>query len=250
LKTKWTLACILGLTAITACFASAKADDKISFKLLRLKGHPVQWLRPAVAGQITLTYAIASQDINRPGAINCARMTSADTILTTSKLSGEAFRLAVADAFVMWQRVTNIQFVEASPSQNADIVIGAQAVPEGWAFADVQFDEAAPNATKPILSSAVCLNPQHHWKIGFDGNLLSYDLRYTLAHEIGHAIGLDHPSATGQLMSYRYDETKTGLQSGDLKGIQALYGRRVIDHAATEVAPAPPLPATEDGRRG
>jgi hypothetical protein len=62
------------------------------------------------------------------------------------------------------------------------------------------------------------------WKVGFDGNLDVYDLRYTLEHEIGHAIGLDHPSPSGQLMSYRYDEGQSGLQSGDIKGAALLYG--------------------------
>ena len=53
-----------------------------------------------------------------------------------------------------------------------------------------------------------------------------YDLRYTIAHEIGHAIGLDHPSAAGELMSYRYDERRQGLQPGDTKGVVLLYGPR------------------------
>src|SRR5690606_1561780 len=57
-----------------------------------------------------------------------------------------------------------------------------------------------------------------------DGNLDVYDLRYTIAHEIGHAIGLDHPGPAGQLMSYRYDEKQTGPQPGDINGAAMLYG--------------------------
>ena len=75
-----------------------------------------------------------------------------------------------------------------------------------------------------IGRSLICLNPRQPWKIGFDGDLKVYDLRYTLAHEIGHAIGLDHPSPSGQLMSYRYDEGQPGLQPGDIKGAALLYG--------------------------
>jgi hypothetical protein len=62
------------------------------------------------------------------------------------------------------------------------------------------------------------------WKVGFDGNLKAYDLRYTLAHEIGHAIGLDHPPGPGQIMNYRYEERFRDLQSGDVFGAVALYG--------------------------
>ena len=38
------------------------------------------------------------------------------------------------------------------------------------------------------------------------------------------AIGLDHPGPHGQVMSFRYDETHSGLQLGDFHGVQLLYG--------------------------
>src|SRR5262249_25456770 len=77
-----------------------------------------------------------------------------------------------------------------------------------------------------------------------------YDLRCTIAHEIGHAIGLDHPSAAGQLMSYRYDEKHSGLQSGDIKGAMLLYGPRAatqhLANARGAVSDAPP-PEADNG---
>lgn len=77
-----------------------------------------------------------------------------------------------------------------------------------------------------IERSVVCLNPAVRWKIGFDGNVDVYDLRYTVAHEIGHAIGLDHPRPSGVLMSYSYDERFRDLQRCDAEGAIALYGLR------------------------
>ena len=61
-------------------------------------------------------------------------------------------------------------------------------------------------------------------KVGFDGNLNVYDLRYTLMHEIGHAIGLDHPGSSGSIMGYRYDERVRQLQASDISAAQRLYG--------------------------
>src|SRR3546814_17194845 len=75
------------------------------------------------------------------------------------------------------------------------------------------------------------------WKVGVGGDVTVYDLRYAIAHEAGHAIGLDHPSPSGQLMSFRYDELFRDLQPGDVAGVVALYGPR---HAATtSVRPSP-----------
>jgi hypothetical protein len=72
----------------------------------------------------------------------------------------------------------------------------------------------------------ICLNPAKRWKIGFDGDLTVYDLRFTLAHEIGHAIGPDHPVGAGQIMGYRYEERFRSLQSGDAQAAPLLYGAR------------------------
>src|SRR5262249_5171112 len=115
-----------------------------------------------------------------------------------------------------------------------DILIGAQVEPEGWAFADVFYDAHSPDEIKPISRSLVCLNPAKRWKIGFDGDLKTYDLRYTVTHEIGHAIVLDHPNGAGVIMGYRYEERFRELQPGDVQGAMALYGPRAPTELATD----------------
>ena len=126
------------------------------------------------------------------------------------------------------RRSPRSRFRETSDTASAGILIGAQAQPLGRAFTNVALKQGTGRkpCKKVIGRSLICLNPKQPWKVGFDGRLGVYDLRYTIAHEIGHAIGLDHPSAAGQLMSYRYDEKQTGLQPGDIKGAVLLYGPR------------------------
>jgi predicted Zn-dependent protease len=51
-------------------------------------------------------------------------------------------------------------------------------------------------------------------------------LRYTFTHEIGHAIGLDHPGKSGSLMAYRYEEHVQQLTPSDVSAVQKLYGSR------------------------
>jgi hypothetical protein len=136
----------------------------------------------------------------------------------------------------MWEAVADLTFRKAAADEPANILIGAQVDPEGWAFANLSYDAASPLPIKPISQALICLNPERLRKVGFDGNLGACDLRRTLAHEIGHVIGLDHPSGPGQVMGHRYEERFRDLQPGDVLGAVALYGAPL--RRAKTVAPS------------
>jgi hypothetical protein len=222
---------VVGLLAGLVCcvVGTATAGDSASFKTLRLEGNGVRWQTAAKGRQRVLSYAIVAQDIEFAGARNCGKMTGLDTLLAASRIAPETVRTEIATAFAMWEVVANIGFREAADPAQADILIGAQLEPEGWAFANVFYDTASTEAVKPISRALICLNPEKRWKVGFDGDLRTYDVRYTITHEIGHTIGLDHPSGVGQIMGYRYEETFRELQPGDVSGAVLLYGRRQPD---------------------
>ena len=152
-----------------------------------------------------------------------------DASLDQSNIDKGEFVAELHAAFAMWSSVANINFRQVERGAPADIQIGAQSKPVGYAFTDVH-SQPVEGGINAIDRSLICLNPQRRWKIGFDGDLSSYDLRYTIAHEIGHAIGLDHPGASGQMMAFKYDERFRQLQSGDIKGITNIYGPRA-EHA-------------------
>ena len=202
-----------------------EAKTFLGFRLLDLENQSVKWRTPTFGKSAVVTYAFATGPVSNPGARNCAAMLPPARAYDPSQISARQFRNEVAAAFRMWQKVADITFRESADPASAGILIGAQAQPFGRAFTNVALKPGTGDK-KVISNSLICLNPKQPWKIGFDGRLGVYDLRYTLAHEIGHAIGLDHPSAAGQLMSYRYDEKQTGLQPGDVKGAVLLYGPR------------------------
>lgn len=216
----------LGLAATVDAqpVAAQTASRAPLFKQLRLDGNFVRWPSVDSSSSLVLTYKVVEKFQAFEGARNCKRMTGIREITERSRIERAVFDAELRAALAMWEAAADIRFREAAPSEEPNISIGAQAEPEGWAFADVFYNRASPEAVKPISRSLVCLNPMKAWKVGFDGNLGVYDLRYTLAHEIGHAIGLDHPNAGGQIMGYRYEESFRELQPGDLSGAAALYG--------------------------
>ena len=63
------------------------------------------------------------------------------------------------------------------------------------------------------------------WKIGFGGP--GFDVFQVMAHEIGHAIGLDHTLVPSSLMNAFYDETFSGPQTDDIAGAVFIYGPAV-----------------------
>jgi hypothetical protein len=217
---------MLGLLGCALAWTPLAAQQAETFRVLKLEGHQVRWPLPAGGGSRVVTYRLATEAHEFPAARNCRGLTALDGLASASRLPAAVIREEVAAAFTMWEAAANIVFDEAPEGGPADILIGAQTTPDGWAFADVFYETAAPGAIKPITKALVCLNPSRPWKVGFNGDLKSYDLRYTLAHEIGHAIGLDHPAGANQIMGYRYEERFRALQPGDIRGAALLYGKR------------------------
>jgi hypothetical protein len=219
---------MLGTGLAVACHGAAASDQSL---LLRLDGAYVKWGTPRLGTPAQVRYAFISGPMQFPGAINCDAMVPLGPLLNASGIERESFRQEVAAAFGLWEAVAGVRFVESADAATADILIGAQANPRGFAFTNVDHGRAGLTPVsstafqvRRIQRSLICLNPTKLWKIGFDGNLDVYDIRYTIAHEVGHAIGLDHPSPSGELMSFRYTEDFRALQPGDVAGAVALYG--------------------------
>jgi hypothetical protein len=194
-------------------------------RLLEIDGFGLKWGEPVLGRGATVTYGLVTTSRQFPEAINCKRMTALAGLLSQQALARDGFDATLRSAFAMWSEVANLAFREAGPGESPDILIGTQGDPRGIAYTNVRFDaERTAGDIAPMSRASICLNPRVAWTFTEDGDNESYALHLVLAHEIGHAIGLDHPGPTGELMAYRYQEELAGLAPGDVAGAMELYG--------------------------
>ncbi len=240
--------------ALIVMLISALAAPASAGALLEVNGHLLKWVSHVQNGRTIITYAVLTRPYALPGGKrilspdNCSSMHAfGDIVASSPGIPAEEARRELRAAFAAWESAANIAFVEVSDPLQANIVVGAQDFPVGRAFTNLSYlsshgilpvekalggpapsgesgDAEAGGSVRGIEQSYVCLNPSMRWKTGFDGDLSVYDLRHTFTHEIGHAIGLDHPGSSGAIMAYRYDEHVRELQPSDIAAAQELYG--------------------------
>ncbi len=252
---------ILSLTGLFAMSCLCNAGLAGAGELIRVQGHSMRWISETPDKTTVITYSLlkgpytVQSDRSILSPSNCAKMHAfADIAAGSPSISEEKGKSELQAALRAWESAADIAFVEVEDPGRANIVIGAADDPGGRAFANLSYHsekgvtpvtmalgkpaplpsealrrDAAGGSMVPIEQAYVCLNPKSRWKIGFDGNLDVYDLRHTFTHEVGHAIGLDHPDASGAVMAFRYDERVSGLQASDIAGVQRLYGTRRAD---------------------
>ena len=209
--------------ALLLASVCARASDAPRYEPLRLNGWQVRWF-PNEIGKVWVTYAVADRDVVTPEAVNCRSMRSPGSVLRSANITRERFRALLRAAFDSWERAADIVFIEAADPANANVLIGEQTEPAGHAFTSVLPGPRTSEGYREISKAAICFNPERSWKDGRGGEIAAFDLTYTLKHEIGHVIGLDHPSRRGQLMSFRYSEDLLDLAAGDVAGAASVYG--------------------------
>jgi hypothetical protein len=217
---------------------SAVARGGSGFALLTLGGQAVKW-GGAIGSGATVRYAFVTAETARPGAVNCRTLIPISDRLARSNLRRSHFEGEVRRAMDDWSAVANIEFVRVDDSTVADLLIGGEKDPRGIAYADVQRGSGTARGVAPIAAAAMCFNLDLAWEDRFDGDPATPNARYVAAHELGHAVGLDHAWGADKLMRFQYEERFYVPQKADIAGAAFLYGLRSAAQAPIRNASVP-----------
>jgi predicted Zn-dependent protease len=149
----------------------------------------------------------------------------------TNDIAGNDEQNAVRAAFQIWADYAPLTFTEVTNANSADIVIlwGAGNHGDGFPFAGVNGVLAHAFFPPPNGNFAgdIHFDEDETWTMlerpdGFQ----PMDLVTVAAHEIGHALGLDHSNVNCALMNPFYNGSHRYLAPDDIAGIRFLYGTR------------------------
>jgi hypothetical protein len=194
---------------------------------------PGKWGPAAFGTGATVTWSLMDT------GTSCGAEFVGCTITSFADFMPAGYLTQVTNAFAAWTAVANITFVQVAddgaafnaPTASGDIRLG------GHAF-DGVFGTLAHGFYPPVngLTAAgdIHFDTAETWDLDFAG--AGFSIFQVLAHEIGHAIGLDHTAVPGSLMNPFYTEAFSGPQADDIAGARFIYGDPVV----VEV-PEPPV---------
>jgi hypothetical protein len=207
------------------------SDSGVSGDFTSGPTRPGKWGPGGLGTGATVTWSLV------PSGTSCASEFIGCKSTALSAFMPAGFITEINAAFAAWSSVANLHFVQVADNgvstggagTSADIRLFGQKIdgPRGvLAFGYYPPSNGQSNA------GDIHFDIDELWKTTFGGP--GFNLFNVAAHELGHALGLDHTDVPNSLMNPIYSEAFKGPQADDIDGMQFLYGK----------AAAVPIPAT------
>lgn len=194
---------------------------------------PGKWGPAAMGTGATVTWSLMATGTSRG-------VEGAGTFTALADFMPAGFHAAITSAFAAWSAIADITFIEIADAGEAFNVVGASGdIRVGGHFFDGAGGVLAhgyyPPANGASAAGDIHFDTGDVWKLGLGGG--GFNIFQVMAHEIGHAIGLDHTGVAASLMNPFYTEAFLGPQADDIAGAQFIYG-------APDTTPEIPEPAS------
>ena len=139
-------------------------------------------------------------------------------------ITERAFQNRVKEAFDLWESVLDIEFVQVAPSARADIQLGfAQSDGAGGTLGEA----VTRFSGRRLERASIIIDIDEDWTTDadFTGNFRGDPDNFfaVFAHELGHAIGIDHLKDRNTLM-HAFTSDVVTLTKKDVAAGGALYG--------------------------
>lgn len=184
---------------------------------------PGKWGSPVFGTGATVTWSLMAT------GTSCAADFAGCTITALADFMPAGFLGALNAAFAAWSAVADLTFIQVADS-GAGCAFNAAGCVGDIRIGGHAFDGAGgtlahgfyPPANGDTAAGDIHFDIAELWKIGFGGG--GFDIFQVFAHELGHALGLNHTAVPASLMNPFYTEAFSGPQADDIAGMQFIYG--------------------------